>query len=77
MTNADFLEASFKAHTEGETHLTRRMVIKIAHANGLTPRQCVLGLERAGLCKKGSWDWFAENGGITRAQIDEVMAGDA
>lgn len=68
------LEAAFRAHTEGQTQFTRRMAITIALMADDTPRQIVLRLERLGLLKRGSWDWFVANGGITRTQIDEVRA---
>lgn len=73
---SDLLEASFKAHIGGSGVLTRRMVIKIANANGLTCKQCVKRLEGMGLCKQGTWKWFLENGGITKGQIEEVLKGE-
>ena len=66
------LRAAFEAHTAGQPAFTRRMAICMADMDGTTPRQLVLRLERAGLLKLGSWDWFAHYGGITQAQIDEV-----
>lgn len=68
------LESAFRAHAEGQTKFTRRMVIAIALLVGETPRRVVLQLERLRLLKAGSWDWFVTNGGITRAQIAEVRA---
>lgn len=70
----DALVTAFRAHTAGHTHFTRRMAIKLADKFGETPRQLVLRLERRGLLKRGSWDWFAMNGGITKEQIAEVRA---
>lgn len=70
----DLLESAFRAHTEGQTKFTRRMAIAIADMLGETPRQIVLRLERMGLLKRGSWDWFADNGGITKENIAEARA---
>ena len=53
MRDAD-LRAAFKAHTEGQTHFTRRMAIAIADYFGLTPMQVVRRYERMGLLKLGS-----------------------
>ena len=66
------LTAAFNAHKQGQTKFTRRMAINLAHMDGTTPKQLVLRCERLGLLKRGSWDWFAANGGITQDQIREV-----
>lgn len=68
------LSAAFATHTAGSTTFTRRMVIALADMDGTTPQQLVRRCERLGLLKPGSWEWFADNGGITRAQIKEVRA---
>lgn len=70
----DALTAAFKAHTAGSEKFTRRMAIHIAAMDGTTPRQLIERCERLGLLKPGAWEWFRENGGITRDQIDEVLA---
>lgn len=67
------LRAAFAAHTEGQPKFTRRMAIHIAHMADATPKQVVLRLERIGVLKQGAWRWFERNGGITRAQIREVL----
>lgn len=51
---------------------TRRMVINIGDFIGVSPRHVVQRLEALGEIKQGSWDWFVDNGGITRAHIDQV-----
>jgi hypothetical protein len=33
----------------------------------------VLRLEELGLTKKGTWDWFMDNGGITDDQVSQVL----
>lgn len=68
------LRAAFAAHTEGQTHFTRRMAITIADMAGMRPASLVWRLEKMGLLKHGSWEWFRYNGGITSAQIAEVRA---
>lgn len=68
----DVLRSAFEAHTFGQTRFTRRMAITIADMLEHTPRQIILKLERMRLLKPGSWDWFADNGGITKAHVDEV-----
>ena len=72
LMDMDTLTAAFNAHKHGQTKFTRRMAINLAHMDGTTPKQLVLRCERLGLLKRGSWDWFAANGGITQDQIREV-----
>ncbi len=74
LLDMDTLAAAFKSHTEGNEKFTRRMAIALAHMDGTTPRQLVLRCERLKLLKEGSWDWFAENGGITDEHIHEAHA---
>lgn len=52
--------------------VTRRMVINIADFLGTTPKVVVQRLEALGEIKRGSWDWFQANGGITRDHLAEV-----
>ncbi len=68
----DALRAAFHAHKEGQTMFTRRMAINIADFFGVPPLSLVWKLEKMGLLKRGSWDWFKHHGGITKAQIEEV-----
>jgi hypothetical protein len=75
LMDMDALTAAFRSHTEGQEKFTRRMAIALARMDGTTPKQLVLRCERLQLLKPGSWDWFSENGGITREQIDEVLCG--
>lgn len=69
------LEAAFHAHKEGQTKFTRRMAIIIADMAGMKPMSLVWRLEKMGLLKRGSWEWFKRNGGISKANIDEARAG--
>lgn len=65
-------ETAFEIHAKGAKNLTRRMVVNIADDCMMTCKDVVLSLERDGLAKRGSWDWFKSNGGITRRQIERV-----
>lgn len=63
----------FREMTAGSSRLTRRHVILLAHTFGVSREALVRRLEELGLAKPGTWDWFAENGGITRAQSRQVL----
>ena len=71
MDNAT-LEAAFHAHTKGATKLTRRMVIHLADMAGMRPMSMVWRLEKMGLVKCGSWEWFKDHGGIRGETIAQV-----
>lgn len=70
----DDLRAAFAAHTKGQTHFTRRMAIAIGDHFGMSPMQVIRAYEGMGLLKRGSAEWFRENGGITRDHIAEARA---
>ena len=63
----------FKELTIGSSHLTRRHIILLAHFFGVSRQATVLRLEELGLTKKGTWDWFIDNGGITDEQVRQVI----
>lgn len=63
----------FKELTIGSSHLTRRHIILLAHFFGVSRQATVLRLEELGLTKKGTWDWFMDNGGITDEQVRQVI----
>lgn len=63
----------FKEVTTGGTHLTRRHIILLSSFFGISRQAMVLRLEELGLTKKGTWDWFADNGGITDEQVQQVL----
>ncbi len=65
----------FEANIRGKGKFTRRMVIDMADYFGMRPGEMVWKLERMKLAKKGTWDWFKHNGGITQEHIKEVRAG--
>ena len=75
MMDDDTLRAAFQAHKEGQTKFTRRMAIMIADMACMPPMSLVWRLEKMGLLKRGSWEWFKHNGGITVDHIREVRTG--
>jgi hypothetical protein len=68
------LTVAFKAHTEGQEKFTRRMAIALADMADMRPMSLVWRLEKMGLLKRGSWEWFKQEGGITAEQVNEVRA---
>lgn len=66
------LKTVFDIHKAGQTKFTRRMAINIADWFNVPVRDLIHQLERDGIVKNGTWDWFQANGGITRANIDQV-----
>lgn len=67
-------EESFRQLTAGAVKLTRRYVIVLAHQHQISREACVRRLEELGLAKKGTWDWFEANGGITNKDAEVVLA---
>lgn len=63
----------FQDLTAGHSHLTRRHVILLAHAFGVAREAMVRRLEEIGLARRGTWDWFQTNGGITDEQAYHVL----
>jgi len=63
----------FKEVTAGASKLTRRHIIVLAHFFGVSREAMVRRLEELGLTKGGTWDWFANNGGITDEQARQVL----
>lgn len=68
--------ARFQDVTVGAARLTRRHIIILAHAFGVSREAMTRRLEELGLTKPGTWDWFKSHGGITDEQAREVL-GDA
>lgn len=63
----------FNELTAGSSRLTRRHIIILAHYFGVAREAVVRRLEELGLVKRGSWDWFEENGGISDEQVRQVL----
>lgn len=64
------LRAAFASVVGLSPTLTRRMVITLADMFGDGPMAMVARLERLGLARKGSFDWFRANGGIDRHHVE-------
>ena len=74
LTPRKSFEESFRQLTAGAVKLTRRYVIVLAHQHQISREACVRRLEELGLAKKGTWDWFEANGGITNKDAEAVLA---
>ncbi len=70
------LEQKFEEVTAGSSHLTRRHVIILAHVFHVSRETMVRRLENLRLARKGTWDWFQDNGGITNHHAWEVKEDD-
>ena len=73
LTPARTVMLRFHEITAGSSHLTRRHVILLAHAFGVSREAMVRRLEELRLTKPGTWDWFEANGGITNMQARQVL----
>ena len=73
LTPARTVMQRFHEITAGASRLTRRHVILMAHAFGVSREAMVRRLEEIDLTKPGTWDWFVANGGITDAQARQVL----
>lgn len=73
LTPARAVMQRFHEVTAGATHLTRRHVIVLAHAFGVSREALVRRLEELKLTKPGTWDWFEANGRITDQQAKQVL----
>ncbi len=73
LTPARAVMRKFQEFTAGASRLTRRHIILMAHAFGVSREAMVRRLEELELTKPGTWDWFVANGGITDAQARQVL----
>ena len=73
LTPARAVRQRFAEITAGQSHLTRRHIIILAHAFGISREAMVRRLEELSLAKHGTWDWFQKNGGITDEQARQVL----
>lgn len=67
------ISQKFNELTAGSSRLTRRHIIILAHYFGVSREAVVRRIEELGLVKRGTWDWFEENGGITDEQAKQVL----
>lgn len=63
----------FNEITASSSRFSRRHVIILAYFFQVSREAIVRRLEELGLRKKGTWDWFCNNGGITDEQAQEVL----
>jgi Zn-dependent peptidase ImmA (M78 family) len=77
LTPARAVALKFHDLTAGANQLNRRHVILLANFFGVSREAMVRRLEELKLARRGSWDWFAENGGISDAQVREVLGDQA
>lgn len=73
LTPARTLKLMFRDVTAGAARLTRRHVIVLAHAFGVSREALVRRLEDVQLVPSGTWDWFVSTGGITNEQVHQVL----
>ena len=73
LTPARTVAARFQDVTAGAPRFTQRHVILLAHAFGVSREAMVRRLEELVLVKRGTWDWFAANGGIADGQARDVL----
>jgi Zn-dependent peptidase ImmA (M78 family) len=63
----------FAELTAGQSHLTRHHVILLAHSFLVSREAIVRRMEELGLAKPGTWNWFMSHGGITSADVRQVL----
>lgn len=73
LTPARAVRQRFAEITAGQSHLTRRHIILLAHSFGVSREAMGRRLEELGLAREGTWDWFVANSGITDEQEREVL----
>jgi Zn-dependent peptidase ImmA (M78 family) len=73
LTPARAVRQRFAEITAGQSHLTRRHIILLAHAFGVSREAMGRRLEELSLAREGTWDWFVDNGGITDEQAIQVL----
>lgn len=73
LTPSRAVRQRFAEITAGQSHLTRRHIILLAHAFGISREAMVRRLEELKLAREGTWDWFLANGGITDEQARQVL----
>ncbi|MCY3846272.1 MAG: XRE family transcriptional regulator [Acidobacteria bacterium] len=73
LTPSRTVRVKFEDITAGASRFTRRHVILLAHAFGVSREAIVRRLEELRLVKAGTWEWFAANGGITDEQARQVL----
>ena len=73
LTPSQSFEESFRQLNDITGKLTRRLIILLSQQYNISRQACCLRLEELGLAKRGTWDWFEKNGGITEDHMREVL----
>jgi Zn-dependent peptidase ImmA (M78 family)/DNA-binding XRE family transcriptional regulator len=73
LTPARAVALKFNDITAGSNQLNRRHVILLADFFGVSREAMVRRLEELKLVRRGSWDWFTSNGGISDEQVRDVL----
>lgn len=73
LTPARAVMQKFHEVTAGADRLTRRHVIVLAHFFSVSREAMIRRLEELKLTKRGTFDWFQNNGGITDKQAEQVL----
>lgn len=73
LTPSRTVRQRFAEITAGQSHLTRRHIVLLAHAFGVSREAIVRRLEELKLAREGTWDWFETNGGITDEHARQVL----
>lgn len=73
LTPAESFSESFRQLKEISGKTTRRLIIIMSQQYNISRQACGLRLEELGLAKKGTWEWFENNGGITEDHVREVL----
>ena len=73
LTPSQSFEESFRQLKDITGKLTRRLIILLSQQYNISRQACGLRLEELGLAKRGTWDWFEKNGGITEEHVREVL----
>jgi Zn-dependent peptidase ImmA (M78 family)/DNA-binding XRE family transcriptional regulator len=77
LTPARGVMQKFHEVTAGSDRLNRRHVIILAQFFGVSREAIVRRLVELGLAKRGAWEWFEANGGITDDDARQVLGDSA
>ncbi len=73
LTPSESFGENFRQLKEITGKITRRLIILLSQQYNISRQACALRLEELGLAKKGTWQWFEKNGGITEYHVREVL----
>ncbi len=73
LTPAEEIKKRFISITAGQSHFTRCHAIVLAHESGVSHEAMVRRLEELSLVRRGAWNRFLSNGGITDEQARQVL----